>query len=127
MRSIIYISAALALCAGSTTAVAKHAKPASMSIKQNSWTYTYKGTRSLESVDNDGNFITQSSRGKHLDHGTAMMKDDKVCFSSAMDPKRDGCWTAQDLKVCQSAVTTSDKGEKLKVTRVKYAPLSMPK
>ena len=127
MRSIFYISAALALCAGSTTILAKHAKPASMSIKQNSWTYTYNGTRSLESVDNDGNFITQSSRGKHLDHGTAMMKGNKVCFSSAMDPKRDGCWTAKDLKVGQSAITTSDKGEKLKVTRVKYAPLSMPK
>lgn len=126
MRWIIYISAALAFCAGSTTVVAKRAKPASMSIKENSWTYTYKGTRSLESVDNDGNFITQSSRGKQLDHGTAMMKSDKVCFSSAMDSKRDGCWTAKDLKVGQSAVTTSDKGEKLKVTRVKYAPLSMP-
>jgi hypothetical protein len=127
MRSIIYISAALALCASSTSVVAKHAKRASMSIKQNSWTYTYKGTKSLESVDNDGNFITQSSRGKHLDHGTAAMKGDKVCFTSAMDAKRDGCWTAKDLKVGQSAMTTSDKGEKLKVTRIKYAPLSMPK
>jgi hypothetical protein len=127
MRSIICISAALAICAGSTTAVARHATPASMSIKHNSWTYTYKGTRSRESVDNDGNYITQSSRGKHLDHGTAVMKGDKVCFTSAMDAKRDGCWTAKDLKVGQSAMTTSDKGEKLKVTRIKYAPLSMPK
>jgi len=127
MRSIIYISAALALSAGSTSVVAKHAKHASMSIKNNSWTYTYKGTRSLESVDNEGDYITQSSRGKHLDHGTAVMNGGKVCFTSAMDATRNGCWTAKKLKVGQSAVTTSDKGEKLKVTRIKYTPLSMPK
>ena len=86
-----------------------------------------QGYEVAQSVDNDGNYITQSSRGKHLDQGTAVMKGDKVCFTSAMDPKRDGCWTAKDLKVGQSAMTTSDKGEKLKVTRIKYAPLSMPK
>lgn len=126
MRSLIYVSAAIALCAGSTAEAAKHAKH-SININHSTWTYTYKGTKSVESVDNEGNFITQSNGGKHLDHGTAAMKGGKVCFTSAMDPKRDGCWTAKDLKVGQSAVTTSDKGEKLRVTRIKYTPLSMPK
>jgi hypothetical protein len=39
------------------------------------------------------------------------------------------CWTTPktELAVGHSFVTTSDKGEKLKVTRVAYAKLSMPK
>jgi hypothetical protein len=39
------------------------------------------------------------------------------------------CWTTpkSELKVGHSFVTTSDKGRKLKVTRIAYKPLSMPK
>jgi len=121
------ITAALALCAGSTPIYAKVAKPASPEINHSSWTYTYKGTKMRESVDASGNYITVNSRGKHIDHGTAVMKGGKACFTSAMNKKGEDCWTVKPLKVGQSTVSTSDKGEKLRVRLVKYTPLSMPK
>lgn len=127
MRSMIYVTAALALCAGSTAALSKHTAAAGTNIHKSSWTYTYKGTKRLESVDADGNYITQSTGGKHLDHGTVVMKDKKFCFTSAMNNEGESCWTAAAMKVGQSRVSTSDKGEKLRVTLVKYRPLSMPK
>jgi len=65
--------------------------------------------------------------GKHIDHGTAVMKGGKACFTSAMTKDGEMCWTTKPTKIGQSMVTTNDKGEKLKVTRVKYVPMSMPK
>ena len=43
--------------------------------------------------------------------------------------KKEGeiCWTTSTVKVGHSMNTVSDKGEKLKVTRVAYVKLSMPK
>jgi len=55
------------------------------------------------------------------------MKGNKACFTSAMSKRGELCWTTRPVKIGQSMVTTSDKGQKLKVTRVKYMPLSMPK
>jgi len=57
------------------------------------------------------------------------MKDGKACFTSAMTKDGEICWTAPRyaLKIGHSFMTTSDKGEKLKVTRVAYTKLSMPK
>jgi hypothetical protein len=81
----------------------------------------------IESIDAQGNYIENSVAGKHVDHGTAMMKDDKACFTSAMTKEGEVCWTTKPVKVGQSMTTTSDKGEKLKVTRVAYKPLKMPK
>jgi hypothetical protein len=37
------------------------------------------------------------------------------------------CWTTHPVKVGHSMKTTSDKGQKLTVTRVAYKPLKMPK
>jgi len=127
MRLTICMTAALAFCAASTPVLAKPAEPATPGINQTSWTYTLNGTKMRESIDADGNYITQDLAGKHIDHGTAVMKDDKVCFTSAMNDKGEECWMSKHVKVGQSAVATSDKGEKLKVTKVKYSPLSMPK
>lgn len=125
MRLTICLTAAIALCAGSTSVAAKAAAPPQ--INHTSWTYTEKGTKLRMSVDDSGNYIENTAAGKHRDHGTAVVKDDKICFTSAMNKEGEVCWTGKHLKVGQSMVTTSDKGEKLRVKRVAYKPLSMPK
>ena len=127
MRVTICLAAALVLCAGSAPAIAKHAKPAAFQINHTSWTYVDKGTKVRESVDADGNYISNSSAGKHLDHGTALMKGSKVCFTSAMTKDGEVCWTTKPVAIGHSMLATSDKGQKLKVTRVAYVPLTMPK
>jgi len=125
MRTTICLAAALAFCASAAAA-----KPATFDIKRTTWTFVEKKDGKLkESIDADGNYITNKISGKHLDHGTAVMKDGKACFTSAMNKDGEVCWTAPKyaLKIGHSFMTTSDKGEKLKVTRVAYTKLSMPK
>lgn len=124
MRLTICVTAALVLSGASTAAFAK---PPAFQINETSWTYVDHGTKARESVDANGNYIENAVSGKHIDHGTAVMKGDKVCFTSAMRNDGEMCWTTKPLKVGQSMVTTNDKGTKLKVTRVKYVPMSMPK
>jgi hypothetical protein len=129
MRSIICITAALALCAGTTPLYAKTAKHTAFQLNESSWTFTdKKGVKMRESVDASGNYILNTAAGKHLDHGTTVMKDSKACFTSAMTKDGENCWTTarRALAIGHSFVTTSDKGEKLRVTRVKYSPLKMP-
>jgi hypothetical protein len=127
MRLTIILAAAV-LCAGSTPLIAKTAKQAAFQLNETTWTYTDKKDGKLkESVAADGNYITQTVGGKHIDHGTAVMKDAKACFTSAMTKEGEICWTTRPVKIGHSMVTTNDKGEKLTVTRVKYTPLSMPK
>lgn len=133
MRLIICVTAALALCAYSGQAEAKaKAKPApakaTFQLDETSWVYTdNKGVKVRESIDPDGKYITQTRAGKHLDHGTAVMKGDQACFTSAMTKDGEICWTTSAVKVGHSLRTVSDKGEKLKVTRVAYVKMSMPK
>ena len=130
MRYIICLTAGLALCATSQAALAK-AKPATagFEIKGTSWTYVDpdKKVKAQESVDADGNYIENAVSGKHIDHGTAVMRDGKACFTSAMNSNGEECWTTKTVAVGHSMMTTSDKGHKLTVTRVKYTPMSMPK
>ena len=134
MRSIICLTATLLLCAGSAQALAgpdsdaDAAKPAAFQLNETTWTFTDpKGVKVQESIDADGNYIANSVAGKHLDHGTGVMKGDKACFTSAMDKVGEVCWTTQAVEIGQSMNTTSSKGEKLTVTRVDYVPMSMPK
>ena len=129
MRFIICLSAALVLCAGSTPAYAKAAKPAAFQLNETTWTYIDKKTKVRESIDADGNYIENAVSGKHVDHGTAVMKGNKACFTSAMTKEGELCWTTPPnaVKIGHSFVTTSDKGRKLKVTRLAYVKLSMPK
>lgn len=124
MRLTICVTAALVLCAGPTPA---NAKPAAFQINQTSWTYVDNGTKARESVDAKGNYIENAVSGKHIDHGAAVMKGSKVCFTSAMNNDGESCWTTKPTKIGQSMHTVSDKGKKLTVTRVKYVPMSMPK
>jgi hypothetical protein len=145
MRLTISIAAALAVCAyanpalaqtapadtmkpAATPAAAPAAVPEPFQIDGTSWAFTGKdGVKVQESIDAAGNFIAQSDAGKHLDHGTAVMKGDKACFTSAMTKEGEVCWTTKPLKVGESFDTTSDKGDKLTVTRVAYHALEMPK
>ena len=55
------------------------------------------------------------------------MKGNKACFTSAMTKEGEDCWTTRPVKIGHSMVTANGKGRKLKVTRVAYVKLSMPK
>lgn len=110
-------------------ATAEAAAPAGValaSLNETSWEFTdaKTGKPMLESIDAKGNYIANSGT-EHMDHGTAVMKDGKACFTSAMDKEGEVCWTDPMVDVGQSGETTSDKGEKLTVKRVAYQPLTM--
>ncbi|HEX6783101.1 MAG TPA: hypothetical protein VF098_00390 [Sphingomicrobium sp.] len=130
MRYVICLTASLALCATSQAALAK-AKPmkAEFQLNETSWTYVDpdKKVKARESIDASGNYIENAVSGKHIDHGTGVMKDGKACFTSAMNSNGEECWTVHAVAIGHSMMTTSDKGHKLTVTRVKYTPMSMPK
>jgi hypothetical protein len=127
MRFTICLSA-LVLCASSAQVDAKTAaKHTAFQLNETTWTYVDHGKKVRESIDADGNYIENTVGGKHVDHGTAVMKGNKVCFTSAMNKEGESCWTTQPVSVGHSMVTKSDKGEKLKVTRVAYVKLSIPK
>jgi hypothetical protein len=126
MRFTICLSA-LVLCASSVQLDAKTAaKQAAFQLNETSWTYVDHGKKVRESIDANGNYIENSVSGKHVDHGTAVMKGSKACFTSAMNKEGEICWTTRPVSIGHSFVTRSDKGEKLKVTRIKYTPLKMP-
>ena len=130
MRLIVCMTAVVALCASAAPAYAKStAKPAAFQLNETSWTYVDpdKKVKARESIDASGNYIENAVSGKHIDHGTAVMKDGKACFTSAMTSDGEECWTTKTVAVGHSMMTTSDKGHKLTVTRVKYTPMKMPK
>jgi len=92
---------------------------------ESSWEFTYKGKPMLESIDASGNYITVSGK-EHIDHGTAVVKGTKLCFTSAMNKEGEDCWQDPKLAVGESGESVSDKGEKVSLKRVAYQPLSMP-
>ncbi len=99
--------------------------PAGFQLNETTWTFTQDGKAIQESIDASGNYIANSG-DEHVDHGTAVLKGDKACFTSAMNQEGEVCWTAAATEIGQSMETTSDKGEKLTVTRVAYVPMTMP-
>jgi hypothetical protein len=130
MRPIIILATAFVLCAGATQVPAEAksaAKAAAFQLNETTWTYTDKGKKVRMSIDADGNYIENAVSGKHVDHGTAVMKGDKACFTSAMTKEGEVCWTTRPVKIGHTLSTMSDKGRRLKVTRVAYVKLSMPK
>ena len=110
--------------ADANAADANVAGTALASLNETSWEYTEEGKPMQLSVDAAGKYITNSGT-EHDDHGTAAMKDGKVCFTSAMNKDGEMCWTDPMVAVGASAESTSDKGEKLTVKRVAYVPLTM--
>ena len=109
-----------------TPADAATAGAAMASLNDTSWEYVDAKTKKpvQQSVDATGKYIAVSGK-EHMDHGTAVMKDGKACFTSAMDKDGEVCWTDPMLAEGASGETTSDKGEKLTVKRVAYVPLTM--
>ena len=126
MRFTVCLAAATAL---SAVSVPVAAKSAAFQLNSTSWTFvdSDKKVKARESIDADGNYIENAVSGKHIDHGTAVMKGDKACFTSAMTKDGEMCWTTTPVKIGHSMVTTNDKGKKLKVTRIAYVKLSIPK
>ena len=100
------------------------AMPAAFQINETTWEFTDDGKAMTESIDASGNFVAWSG-DEHVDHGTAVMKDGKACFTSAMTKEGEVCWTDPMLAEGASGETTSDKGEKLVVKRTAYVPLTM--
>ena len=102
------------------------ATPAAFDIKGSSWEYVDAKTKKpiQESIDADGNYISTSGT-EHIDHGTAVMKDGKACFTSAMTKDGEMCWTDPKLEVGASGETVNAKGEKLAIKRVAYTPKTM--
>jgi hypothetical protein len=96
------------------------AEPAEFTLAQTTWDYTMDGKPHTTSIDAAGNYDT-SSGTKHVDHGKFAMVDGKGCFTSAMNEDGPECWTVQRAEVGQSMESTSDKGNKLTVTRREYA------
>jgi hypothetical protein len=95
------------------------ATPAAFQLNETTWDFTDDGKAMTESIDSSGNYVTWSG-AEHIDHGTSVMKDDKACFTSAMDKEGEVCWTTQAVDIGLSMETTSDKGKKLTVKRVAY-------
>lgn len=93
--------------------------PAAFQIAGTSWEFTMDGKAQTETIDSSGNYVAWSG-AEHIDHGTAVMKDGKACFTSAMTKDGEVCWTDPKVEVGQSGETTSDKGEKLTVKRIAY-------
>ena len=129
MRLSICIALVAVIATAPAIASAKTTKAPAFQLNETSWTYVDpdKKVKARESVDANGNYIENAVSGKHIDHGTAVMKDKKACFTSAMNKDGEVCWTTKPVKIGHSMTTTSDKGQKLTVTRVKYVPMSMPK
>lgn len=97
-----------------------------MSLHETTWTFTRDGKQIQESIDASGNYIANAG-DEHVDHGTYAMVDGKQCFTSAMTDEGQVCWTAAgNVEVGQSLEVTSDKGEKMTVTRQEYVPMTMP-
>jgi len=94
--------------------------PAEFTLAETTWDYTMDGKPHTTSIDGAGNYDTNSGT-EHVDQGKFAMVDGKGCFTSAMNQDGPECWTVQQTEVGQSMETTSDKGNKLTVTRREYA------
>ena len=141
MRKLMLIAAVAALsacqqkaaepAADANVAVADEATnmaaPAALaSLNETTWEFTdaKSGKPIQESVDAAGKYIAVSGK-EHFDHGTAVMKDGKACFTSAMDKEGEVCWSDPMVAVGASGESTNDKGEKVSVKRTDYVALTM--
>lgn len=135
MRKLVLIAAVVALSAcnkeeaapandanvAAADEAANAAVPAAFTIKETSWEFIDPKVKKAvtESIDASGNYVTWAG-AEHVDHGTAVDKDGKACFTSAMNKDGEMCWTDPKLEPGASGETVSDKGEKLTVKRIAY-------
>ncbi len=133
---LVVAIAALAACDKQTAPAANDAETAAANdvaatpvaaasaINETTWEFTEDGKPMQESIDANGNYVITSG-AEHIDHGTAVMKDGKACFTSAMTKEGEECWTDPKLEIGGSGESVSDKGEKLAIKRVAYVPKTM--
>ena len=97
------------------------ATPAAFSINETSWEYVDPKTKKAvtESIDASGAYVTWAG-AEHVDHGTAVDKDGKACFTSAMNKDGEMCWTDPKIEPGASGESVIDKGEKLTIKRIAY-------
>ena len=139
MRTLILIAAVAALSACqqkaaepandanvAADAAAPAVIPAAFTINETSWEYIDPKTKKAvqESIDAGGKYITTAG-AEHFDHGTAIDKDGKACFTSAMNKDGEMCWTDPKIEPGASGETVSDKGEKLAIKRIAYVAKTM--
>lgn len=118
MRTFVLIaSAALVLGSGATGAAHRETSHSAAHAGDKS-TWEYRKNGKLVSVVFDGDNYRETSKGKVVDQGRTAMRDGKLCFDSAVSKNRSGCWTRIDVPVGQSAITVSDKGEKLRLKHI---------
>ena len=96
------------------------------SVMGTSWSFSEDGTAYVETIDDNGAYITETADGEHADHGTAVMKDGKACFTSAMTDEGERCFTVPDHAIGDTITVVDDNGNSLEVTRTEYAELTMP-
>ena len=118
MRLTICLSAAVlcAICAHTDAKTINHAK---RQLSGTTWAYVEDGKKLRMAIDRSGHYTETTARGKVVGRGTARMKGAKDCFTPVKSKDGEHCWTREALKVGQSMISISDKGERLKVTRVK--------
>lgn len=139
MKKLILLAgvAALAACGDTAEAPAEDVTTADAVVDEapvmaandvmgTSWSWTDETGSYVETIDADGNYITDTADGEHADHGTAVMKDGKACFTSAMTDAGERCWTVPDHAVGDTVTVVGDDGTELEVTRTEYTELSMP-
>ena len=95
--------------------------PAALTINETTWEFIDPQAKKAvqESIDASGNYITWAGT-EHIDHGTAVDKDGKACFTSAMNKDGEMCWTDPKIEPGASGETVNDKGEKLAIKRTAY-------
>ena len=96
-------------------------------LSKTSWTFLDDGTQIRESIDDRGNYVVTSADGKHIDHGALVLKNGRVCHTSAMNKDGEVCWTVPHARIGQTVTATSANGHKLEVTRVAYVADKVPR
>ena len=126
MRKAAAAAAIVLIVGGASAGLAKPkmTRQADFQLNSTSWTYREKSQAMQDSIGPDGKYVTHSG-AKHIDHGTAVMKDGKACFTSAMTKDGEECFTTKPTAVGGTMHSVSEKGVKHAVTRVPYTPPKM--
>lgn len=118
MRLAVFVSAAF-LCVASAQTGAKIISQAKRQLSGTTWAYVEDGKRLRMAIDHRGHYTETTVNGRVVGRGTARMKGMKDCFTPVKSKDGEHCWTSEPLKVGQSMISISDKGERLRVARVK--------
>src|SRR6185369_4222684 len=93
MRVAVFVTALAFCCVAGVPAQGK-ASPSKFKLNGITWVFVEEhGAKVRETVDHDGNYVARTFVGKELDHGTAVMKGSKACFTSEVDNSGEVCWT----------------------------------